>query len=368
MTTRLISDLARLDEHLFSGFVLDPLRLDQRFVVDIRLDGMPVMVCRADRFEPGLRSRWQGDGRHAFFVELSKDQAAAAERLDAVIANSDIAVGLPIDFRHTPYSPGPMPAGTVALTADGRIEGRAPRQPQLEGDVTLRLVQDGEIVSKTRLRRFQPAARQSETPFLVPFSLDPVQLGVRKDGGPVHVRDGRDRDLEGSPLLLDAPAASERPAAAKSDALRIQVIVFGAIHPDVETMRAEADWSLVQCPLDEDGKAALRTFEEALGVNGGIEEIVLLLGAETRLAEGALDLVQLRLTEQSEIIGIETVLPASTPRRTLTALPAEFLACRRSSVAPLSAVEPLPVEEIIAAIRSQHDDGRFLTLPGLCVG
>ena len=74
------------------GYVVDLNDLSRRFVVELRLDGAPAGIARAELFEPALSERGWADGCFGFAFALP-DRPGSAERASVFIANSERRVG-----------------------------------------------------------------------------------------------------------------------------------------------------------------------------------------------------------------------------------------------------------------------------------
>src|SRR5690242_16572904 len=68
----------RVGEQAVGGWIIDPESPQQRFVVDIRVDGESAALALAESFVPELRQRFGGDGCHGFLVPLDPERTADA--------------------------------------------------------------------------------------------------------------------------------------------------------------------------------------------------------------------------------------------------------------------------------------------------
>src|SRR4051812_36840898 len=91
-----LSAFRRLDDITFWGYAVEQNRPLMRFAIDILLDGEPIALIRAERFDGALRERGFGDGCYSFLFVAKSDQLSGCRLLEARLANSGVAVGRPI--------------------------------------------------------------------------------------------------------------------------------------------------------------------------------------------------------------------------------------------------------------------------------
>jgi GT2 family glycosyltransferase len=87
-----------VDETSLSGFVYDPSDLTKKFVVEILIDGYPLLVLRADAPDRDLISKQVGDGLYGFSTTLDPTVLAEGQWLEARLANTGAMVGAPLDL------------------------------------------------------------------------------------------------------------------------------------------------------------------------------------------------------------------------------------------------------------------------------
>ena len=83
----------------FSGYVFDAADLRRKFVVEVLVDGLPFKCALATDYVQKLAESNVGDGLYGFSFALSSEVLDHAERVEARIANLDLAVGEPIGIR-----------------------------------------------------------------------------------------------------------------------------------------------------------------------------------------------------------------------------------------------------------------------------
>lgn len=192
------------------GFVVDRADPARRFAVEIRLDGVPVGVLRANAYAPEVAQAGLGDGYYGFAYTLP-DGLAEAVVVDAVVANLDTPVGSSIDFARTPAELAFAPAGEVRWSGGLLIEGWVTAGVDGEA-VTVSLAVDGEAPVRVRADRWQHIGGD----VLVPGRAFAAHLPDTYADGVVHeVRATYEgRPLSGSPLTFAAfpTAAAARTA------------------------------------------------------------------------------------------------------------------------------------------------------------
>ena len=92
--------------NFFYGYVVDPLKLHKRFVVEILLDGVPIKLLRAEQYDPKLRNRGFGDGCYAFEFVAKPGWLDRHHVIEARIAN----MGDRLAHRDSAFSSGRMTA------------------------------------------------------------------------------------------------------------------------------------------------------------------------------------------------------------------------------------------------------------------
>ena len=87
---------SRAGERRFFGFVFDPANLNQKFTVEIMVDGYPIKVLRADSYVYELATEQVGDGCYGFSIFLQDTIVAECAIVEARLANLGTPVGAPI--------------------------------------------------------------------------------------------------------------------------------------------------------------------------------------------------------------------------------------------------------------------------------
>lgn len=198
----LAGEFYRIGEQAFGGWVRDDGRPDQRFVVEILVDGEHAALTLAESFVPELRRRFGDDGCHGFVVLLEPARLTDASRVEAVLANHGHRLGtvaLDPSAETGPVATGRV-AGELRWSGGLRLSGwacdvAAPSQP-LGIDVMV----DGESVAQVLPTRW----RESQAGDVVPsgrFAFD-ASLPARFADGRVHTV----RALAGGIELAGSPA------------------------------------------------------------------------------------------------------------------------------------------------------------------
>lgn len=95
-TRALETSFAQTGEAVFAGHVLDPRDLQNKFTVELLIDGYVVQTTRADLPTPTLAGEPVGDGCHGFLFSLPVSAMDAGAILEARLANLGTPVGTPI--------------------------------------------------------------------------------------------------------------------------------------------------------------------------------------------------------------------------------------------------------------------------------
>ena len=96
VTRALRSAFSRCGERKFIGFVMDDDDPCRKFSVEILVDGYPARVVRADAPVDELVAARHGDGCYGFTCSLDDDVVNDSAIVEARLANSGTAVGVPI--------------------------------------------------------------------------------------------------------------------------------------------------------------------------------------------------------------------------------------------------------------------------------
>lgn len=83
------------DSGSFAGYAFAPAEPGRKLAVEMLVDGVPTAVCLADLYHPLLAEAGIGDGCHGFRFALGADVLAGATRIQARLANTDVALPVP---------------------------------------------------------------------------------------------------------------------------------------------------------------------------------------------------------------------------------------------------------------------------------
>jgi hypothetical protein len=107
----------RVDARTFAGYVVCEADLNQRFVVELLIDGIPIDVTQAAEYDQELAGI--GDGCYGFSFALLDNALADNSVIEARLANMGTPVGEPIHSAHGNQSPSPdQKKGDVLGSAD----------------------------------------------------------------------------------------------------------------------------------------------------------------------------------------------------------------------------------------------------------
>jgi O-antigen biosynthesis protein len=121
---RLHSAFERAGETLFFGYVLDPQELHKRFVVEIRIDGVPAKLLRAEQYNPQLRSQGFGDGCYGFEFAAKPELLERHHVIEAHLANTGERLGEGVSLSAAPQPERPLASiGAVSWEGGVRLSG-----------------------------------------------------------------------------------------------------------------------------------------------------------------------------------------------------------------------------------------------------
>ena len=233
--TRLKSRVAANGERAIVGYVADLDDLEKRFVVELRIDGWPVRLTRADLFDPELLEEKVGDGCYRFRFAFDDAMARNGALAEVGIANSEERLGEPI--RIGASTDAEARDGGVrwvgGLRFSGWIGGPASERTQLA-----RALVDGQIVAEAFADRWSVLSESGGATATRAFELDLPARFADGRARRAHIVDETGGDLPGSPcdfiafadglerfLAERAEIETERPRGALYDAL------FPRAHP-----------------------------------------------------------------------------------------------------------------------------------------
>ncbi len=161
-TQQLRADFFRIDRETFSGYVADESNLDQRFIVELLLDGYPFKVGRADAYANELAIENVGDGCYAFIFTLPEYAIDQASVVEVRLANTGIPVGNPIALDKAENDQSKShPASDVRWLGGLRFEGwcvsPAEDAPTVTATVDGERVAEAKAISWTNVGKFDSA-------------------------------------------------------------------------------------------------------------------------------------------------------------------------------------------------------------------
>lgn len=196
----LVCALALVAPRELSGFVADPQTPGRRFVVELRLDGEPAGLARAELFEPELAAEGIGDGCYGFAFTLPAGDFEA-ETAGVVIANTDVPVGAPITLGPSSLAV-PIARSHVAWTGGLSLAGWV----EARGDLPMPVAAfvDGQCVARADASVWELRKRHAAVGSALRFE---IYLPERFADGAVHrvhVYNGDGQELSGSPCSVAA--------------------------------------------------------------------------------------------------------------------------------------------------------------------
>lgn len=127
------------------GHVFDPAHPERRFVVELLIDGHPVALARADRFDADLARRGLGDGCHGFVFAVDPAALLDAAMAEVRLANSGEILGAPLRLPAAVADlSGLQRAGGARWLGGLRINGWLPAGSQGRARATV----DGQVVAE----------------------------------------------------------------------------------------------------------------------------------------------------------------------------------------------------------------------------
>jgi GT2 family glycosyltransferase len=198
-TTPLL-DMVRAGERDFTGYVFDPENPDQRYVVEVCADGQPLALLRADRFVRRLLDLGCGDGCYGFTFQPSARQLQGRVLLHARLANTDIAVGEPIDLKVDAAQLVVPIAGRVEWVGGLRLVGHVRPQEHRFPSV-IRVYEGLDLLAEVTPRQWMSSERvanPTEHPFDVALPMDLADGRVHE----LRIESALGTELEGSPLFV----------------------------------------------------------------------------------------------------------------------------------------------------------------------
>ena len=186
----------RVDTRTFVGYVVCEADLNQRFVVELLIDGVPVDVTQAAEYHQVLAG--VGDGCYGFSFALLDNALADNSVIEARLANTGTPVGEPIHVGRDDQVRSPeRRKGDVTWLGGLRFTGWV--EPREIGTAYVNALVDGELVAQAHNWRWHHIGKSREDARVAPaFDLHlPTRFA---DGRVRHVRfvDETGTDLPGS--------------------------------------------------------------------------------------------------------------------------------------------------------------------------
>ena len=139
-------------ERRFSGYAVDPANLEQRFTIEITVDGYVVRVVRADAYVHELAQQSLGDGFYGFSISLDARVVNGGAVAAARLANLGTAVGPVITLdRRSPSADSTDGPGSVRWLGGLRFSGwvSADQDP-----AAMSVLVDGILIDRIRISRW----------------------------------------------------------------------------------------------------------------------------------------------------------------------------------------------------------------------
>jgi GT2 family glycosyltransferase len=217
MTFDLVSDFFRLDARAVSGFAFDGARPEQRFTVELLVDGLHIGSALADHASARARKLGLGDGCYGFTFVLPEPLLVRAQMIEARLANVGTAVGTPLCFHAKAPAPSAAaaPHGCVEWTGGLRFTGWADSGDGAPPEISVLI--DGELVATARTESWRHVDRPRPQ---AKFAFDLILPEHLADGRvwTASFLVGRGVELEGSPVTFAAPPGGLEATLAALDA------------------------------------------------------------------------------------------------------------------------------------------------------
>jgi GT2 family glycosyltransferase len=183
------------------GHVFDPSDPDRRFVVEVLIDGAPMALGRADRFDADLARKGLGDGCYGFGFVMPPPALASARLIEVRLANGE-PLGVPLLAQAAPLPAEPVAEAGAAQWLGGlRIGGWAGAEP---GERRVCALVDGAIVAEAPASRWTHIGDGRDLKAARGFDL---YLPLHFADGRAHfaqIQDESGRELAGSPCAFVA--------------------------------------------------------------------------------------------------------------------------------------------------------------------
>jgi GT2 family glycosyltransferase len=233
----------RSGERMFCGYVVNTDNPNQRFAVEIFIDGYPVEVVRSANHIDELEKAQIGDGCYGFSYALSKTTVYDSAVVEARLANLGTVVGAPI-YLSEPYGPADKNAvrGTIKWIGGLRFSGWiSPAEEPPIGNILV----DGTLITRARATKWMhDGSSEADTRAVPSFDL---YLPEKFADGRVHqlvVTDDTGEDLC-RPVAFIAYAdglcaAISGPGVSEQDVLRARL--FDRLFPNSLPFSSYQQW------------------------------------------------------------------------------------------------------------------------------
>ena len=155
----------RVDARTFAGYVVCEADLNQRFVVELLIDGVPVDVTRAAEYHQVLAG--VGDGCYGFSFALFDNVLADNSVIETRLANTGTPVGEPIHVGRDDQVQSPeQKKGDVTWLGGLRFTGWVERREI--GTAYVNALVDGELVAQAHNWRWHHIGKSREDARVAP--------------------------------------------------------------------------------------------------------------------------------------------------------------------------------------------------------
>ena len=266
----LVSEVALQPSAQIDGFVYDPDNLDDRFVVELMLDGRPAGLMRAQLHDGRLQEKGVGDGCYRFAFAVDPDFLVSTHSAEVRLANWGESLGRPIPIiAKRERENGNVDAGCVSWGGGLRLFGWLNEQP----DAPLQEVRafiDGVCVARTKAVRWTHIGQGRDAVAVRGFELHLPAAFADGRVRQARIVDTIGRPLRGSPCLFFAFRDGLYEclgAGATIELEKIRSRLFDQIFPQSLPFAAFADWA-GSYPV---AAAASAKRKYAVAIIGGME-------------------------------------------------------------------------------------------------
>ncbi|GEP01788.1 glycosyltransferase family 2 protein [Methylobacterium haplocladii] len=196
--------LDRVGPRALAGYCYDRNRLSTRFVVELRIDGIPIAWTRADGFVESLAQAALEDGCYGFAFHLSAEMLSGGGQAQIMVANIEVSPARPLSLAVAPADETGRDegAGHVRWIGQRHIAGWLARPSGMTPEVRVSL--DGRLLARAPADRWHHLDDVGGARAVPGFTLHlPLELADGHEKRLV-VTDGDGQPLRGSPLRLVA--------------------------------------------------------------------------------------------------------------------------------------------------------------------